>query len=114
MSDTCPVLSPAERKYMVIQQRAEETMMAAIMAAVEKAAETAASDLEIEDVEIPPPALGYFLATAHQKLFVRLCGGDPDTLLGGDLELARRILESEKGLSEHYWGAQPAGQSTES
>jgi hypothetical protein len=41
----------------------------------------------------------------QQRLFVTLCGGDPDTFLGGDPEIAEHIIENARNISEHYWTA---------
>jgi len=45
----------------------------------------------------------------HQKLFLMLCGADPDTFEGGNPEIAARLLDNGRNISTHYWaGKDPA------
>ncbi|WP_405048751.1 hypothetical protein [Rhizobium rhizogenes] len=57
-------------------------MLATIYAAIEKARQQAADELSSVGSELTPPAYDYFAAVAHQKLFLLLCGADPETFRG--------------------------------
>lgn len=41
--------------------------------------------------------------TVQQVTFVRLCGGDPDTLKGGDPEIGQRIVNNGQYIIDSYW-----------
>lgn len=106
MNDSCPVLTPAERQYVDIQTRAERAMLVKVFQAIDDAAAEAAAELVGAGSDMGPPPRDYFAAVAHQKLFVLLCGGDPETYAGGDPRLAARILDNGRNIANHYWGAQ--------
>ncbi|MBO9698187.1 MAG: hypothetical protein J7499_18495 [Sphingopyxis sp.] len=112
MSDACPIPTPAERQYLAVQDKAERTMLASIYRALEDAARQTAEELQASGYGGDPPAHGYFAAVAHQKLFVCLCGGDPETFEGGDPDVAARIIDNERMISEHYWANGDAEQSS--
>ncbi|MGO4319856.1 hypothetical protein, partial [Agrobacterium sp. MCAB5] len=82
MSESCPVLTPAEQQVQDILERTEAAMMATIHAALERASKQAAEELQAVGSEIQPPPHDYFAAVAHQQLFLLLCGADPDTFEG--------------------------------
>lgn len=103
MSDACPVPTPAERQYLAVQDKAERAMLASIYKALEDAARQTAEGLQASGLQDTPPGHDYFAAVAHQKLFVLLCGGDPETFEGGDPDIAARIIDNERLISEHYW-----------
>lgn len=103
MSDSCPVLTPAERQYVEIEERARQAMMATIYKAIEDATAEAAQELKSTGWKEAPPARDYFVSVAHQKLFVLLCGGDPETFEGGDPELAAHILKNRRNIVDHYF-----------
>jgi hypothetical protein len=103
MNDSCPVLTPAERQYVEIEERARHAMMATIYKAIEDAAAKAAEELQSSEWTDAPPAYEYFVSVAHQKLFVHLCGGDPETFEGGDPELAGHILKNGQNIVDHYF-----------
>ena len=46
---------------------------------------------------------GNAVASEKSCIFVLLCGGDPETLAGGDPDIAARILDNGRQLSDHYW-----------
>ena len=113
MSDTCPIPTPAERQYLEVQDRAERAMLAAIRKALEDAARQAADELQDTGFRDTPPGQDYFTAVAHQKLFIMLCGGDPETFEGGDPGIAAHIIDNFRMISDHYWsdnGSSPAEQ----
>ena len=114
MNDACPIPTPAERQYLVVQDRAERTMLAAIYNALDDAVRQVAEGLENSEFRDSPPGRDYFTAVAHQKLFVLLCGGDPETFEGGDADIAAHIIDNARKISDHYWtkkGAAPIGPS---
>lgn len=103
MNESCPVLSPTEKQYADIQERAEQAMLATIYAALEDARQQAADELRSVGSEETPPAYEYFAAVAHQKLFLLLCGADAETFMGGDPDIAARIIANGRNISDHYW-----------
>jgi hypothetical protein len=103
MNESCPVPTPAERQYVEIEERARQAMMARIYKAIEEATAEAAQELKSTEWKEAPPARDYFTAVAHQKLFVLLCGGDPETFEGGDPELAAHILKNGQNIVDHYF-----------
>ncbi|MCP2154294.1 hypothetical protein G6L97_04000 [Agrobacterium tumefaciens] len=103
MSESCPVLTPAEQQVQDILERTEAAMMATIHAALERASKQAAEELQAVGSEIQPPPHDYFAAVAHQQLFLLLCGANPDTFEGGDPEIAGHIIRNAQNISDHYW-----------
>lgn len=103
MNDSCPILTPAEKQYVDIQDKAERAMMDAIRSAVEHAAGQAAEELRLAGSQERPPARDYFAAVAHQKLFLLLCGADAETFAGGNPEIAAHLIANSRKISEHYW-----------
>ncbi|MBN8950235.1 MULTISPECIES: hypothetical protein [unclassified Rhizobium] len=103
MSNSCPVPTPAEKQYLDIQDRAERAMLTTIYKAIEDASKQAAEDLRSIGSQEVPPAYEYFASVAHQKLFLLLCGADPETFMGGNPEIAAHILENGRNISQHYW-----------
>lgn len=99
----CPAPNPEQRKFMEISENTEKTMLHEIHRAIEKAASDMADNVRAAGIEIPPTDRDYFTFAAQQVLFVRLCGGDPETLKGGDPELAQRIIGNYQHIVEHYW-----------
>lgn len=109
MNDSCPVLTPADRQYLEIQDRAQQAMWATICKAIDDAAAQGAEELKSTEWQQEPPPRDYFVAVAHQRLFVLLCGGDTETYMGGDPQLAARILQNGQNVSDHYWGKRNEG-----
>lgn len=67
MSESCPVLTPAERQVQDILQRKEAAMMATIHAALERASKEVAEAFQAVDSDMQPPPSDYFVAVAHQQ-----------------------------------------------
>ncbi|TAA60077.1 hypothetical protein [Shinella sp. JR1-6] len=103
MNTTCPVLTPAEKHYVEMQERVEKAMMAAIHAALKTASEQAAEELKAVGLDEPPPAYDYFVAHAQQQLFLHLCGADPETFEGGDPDIATFVIRNGQNIRDHYW-----------
>jgi hypothetical protein len=114
MTQSCPVLTPSERQFVDIIHRADHALMATVYKALQDATDQAAAELQTIGNEERPPAYEYFTAVVHQKLFLRLCGANPETFEGGDLEIATRILDNDRKMATHYWagGNGNPGQST--
>ncbi|WP_454700574.1 hypothetical protein [Agrobacterium burrii] len=108
MNDSCPILTPAEQQAQDIFEQTEEAMMAAIYAALERASTKAAEELQAIGSDIEPPPYEYFVATAHQQLFLRICGADGETFEGGDPEVASHIIRNAQNISDHYWSKSEA------
>jgi hypothetical protein len=102
MTTSCAVPTPAERHYTDIQDNAERTMLATIYTAIDAASRQAAAALHATGAQEKPPAYEYFAAVAHQKLFLVLCGADPETFAGGDPDIAALILCNGQKISEHW------------
>lgn len=81
-------------------------MLRKINAAVRDAADQARSEIAAAGLDMPPPADGYFAATAHQHLFCALCGADPQTFAGGRAEVAAAVLRNGWAIARRYWGAE--------
>ncbi|CAH0159212.1 hypothetical protein SRABI05_00746 [Agrobacterium fabrum] len=103
MSESCPVLTPAERQIQDILERKEAAMMATIHAALERASKEVNDAFQAVDSDMQPPPHDYFAAVAHQQLFLMLCGADPKTFEGGDPEIAGHIIRNAQNITEHYW-----------
>lgn len=78
-------------------------MMAAIYAALDEATRQAADEMRSAGLQEEPPAYEYFVAVAHQKLFLSLCGADPETFVGGNAEIAGRVIDNCGKIAEYYW-----------
>lgn len=103
MNTSCPVLTSAEKQYAEIQERVEHAMMATIYDALRNASEQAAEELKAIDIDEPPPAYEYFISLAQQKLFLLLCGADPETFEGGDPDVAAFVIKNGQNICDHYW-----------
>ncbi|MFJ1307194.1 hypothetical protein [Agrobacterium sp. P15N1-A] len=108
MSESCPVLTPAERQVQDILERTEAAMMTTIHAALERASKEVTEAFRAAGSDMQPPPHDYFAAVAHQQLFLMLCGADPKTFEGGDPEIAGHIIRNAQNISDHYWKKTPA------
>ncbi|MBN9032145.1 MAG: hypothetical protein BGO05_07120 [Rhizobiales bacterium 63-7] len=102
-NDRCPVLSPEQRKFLEIREAAEMALFETIEKAVADAAAGASEAVRSAGLEFEPTHQDYFAFAAQQMLFVRLCGGDPRTLAGGDPETGDRILRNGRHIIDRYW-----------
>ncbi|MDH2092072.1 hypothetical protein N5K21_25425 [Rhizobium pusense] len=85
--NTCAIPTPEQRKYLEIREAAAEV----------------ADGLAKAGLEFEPTSRDYFAFATQQVLFVRLCGGDPETLKGGDAEIGQRIVNNGQHIIDHYW-----------
>lgn len=102
----CPMLTPAQRRAMDVIASAEKTMIARMVRTIEEAAEEVKAKLKSVSPDEPPPAFEYFAAVAHRALFLKLCGADQESGLGGDPVLAAAILDSDRKYAALYWKGQ--------
>ncbi|MFS8044370.1 hypothetical protein [Rhizobium sp. BR 314] len=112
MSESCPIPTPDQKQYGDIQERAEQAMLTTIYQALEHASKQAADELKSVGSQERPPAYEYFAAVAHQKLFLLLCGADPETFIGGNPDIAASIIDNNQKISDHYWTNRDGGQNT--
>lgn len=100
---TCAVPTPEQRKYLEIREAAERAMLDKVFQAIDDAAAEVADGFRKANLEFEPTNRDYFTFAAQQVLFVRLSGGDPDTLEGGDPEIGQRIVNNGQHIIDHYW-----------
>jgi hypothetical protein len=82
-------------------------MLAKVYEAIDCATAQAAEELRLAGSEEKSPASEYFAAVVHHKIFLKLCGADPDTMRGGDPVIAFHLIENYRKISGHYWGKKP-------
>ncbi|MCZ4431838.1 hypothetical protein O3S81_19150 [Agrobacterium sp. SOY23] len=105
MADNGPDLIPAERQIAAIISRADRMLAAAVSMALEKAIEQAAHDLQAIGQDGATPVLQYFASVVHQQMYCLMCGADPDTLQGGDPDIACHVIRNSQNIAKHYWSA---------
>ncbi|XKM40647.1 hypothetical protein A4U53_032885 [Rhizobium ruizarguesonis] len=105
MTNSCPVLTPAERKVVDVIKRPDTALAAAVSLVLEKAVKQAAEDLRAIDQEDAAPVLEYFAGVVHQRMYCLMCGADPDTFEGGDPDIAYRVIRNSQNIARHYWSA---------
>ena len=103
MTKTCPVPTPEQRQYMEIREAAERAMLDKVYKAIDDATAEVADRFREAGLEFEPTSKDYFTFATQQVLFVRLCGGDPDTLEGGDPEIGAKIVRNGQHIIDHYW-----------
>ncbi|MFD1330311.1 hypothetical protein [Mycoplana ramosa] len=101
--NTCAIPTPEQRKYLEIREAAERAMLDKVFNAIDDAAAEVADGFAKAGLEFEPTSRDYFTFATQQVLFVRLCGGDPDTLKGGDPEVGQRIVNNGQHIIDHYW-----------
>jgi len=77
--ETCCAQTPEQRKLLEIGDAAERSML---------------DKVPRQSTPRPPKSRKGLRRRAQQVSFVRLCGGDPVTLRGGDPELGHRIVNN--------------------
>jgi len=88
------------QKSTYVFQQVEQTLQAAVDAAIEHAAETAGAELRSLGSRMSPHE--YFTDVMMRNLFLRLCGADLETNRGGDPEAAWRILYMGRNVARHW------------
>lgn len=103
MAETSCISTPEQRKYLEIRNAAERSMLDKVFQAIDVAAAEVADGFREAGLEFEPTSKEYFMFTVQQVMFVRLCGGDPDTLKGGDPKLGQRIVNNGQHIIDSYW-----------
>ena len=103
MTESCPIPTPEQRTYMEIREAAERAMLDKVYKAIDDATAEVADSFQEAGLEFEPTSKDYFTFATQQVLFVRLCGGDPDTLEGGDPEIGAKIVSNGQNIIDHYW-----------
>ena len=103
MPNTCPMPSPEKRRFDDIREAAERAMLEKVRKAVLDAAAEVAHEVQKAGLPFEPTHVDYFTFAVQQAAFVRLCGGDPTTLQGGDPKIGERIIRNGQQIIDHYW-----------
>jgi hypothetical protein len=106
MSNSCPVLTPAERQMTEIMERADATLMDKVFAALDEVTKQVAADWKTVETSDNPPPYDYFAAVVHQRMFLSLCGADAATMTGGDAGLAGHLIRNQQNVVAHYGWAE--------
>ncbi|MBY3206255.1 hypothetical protein E0I74_33260 [Rhizobium laguerreae] len=102
-TDSCPIPTPQERSFLAIQQAAEQTMLEKVLRAISDATAEVTRNVQDAGLEFEPTSEGYFMFAVQQATFVRLCGGNPDTLRGGNPEVGEHVIRNCRNIIDTYW-----------
>lgn len=102
---SCPLLTPVERQTVNAIKNADKTLADAVSLALEEAVKKAADDMRAIGQEESAPAMQYFASVIHQRMYCLMCGADPDTLEGGNPEIAYHVIRTSQNIARHYWSA---------
>lgn len=105
MTDACPIPTGPEKQLNDILIQAEAAMVEKVMAALMEAEQAAIEGFQGNKLEATPPPLAYFAAVLHQRMYCIMCGADPQTLEGGDPNIAIEVIRNSQNIARHYWGA---------
>ncbi|TQN60516.1 hypothetical protein FLX27_15835 [Agrobacterium tumefaciens] len=105
MAKKVPDLTLAERQIVEVISRTDKTLAAAVSSALEEATKRALEDMRAVGQEDAAPALQYFAAVVHQRMYCIMCGADPDTFAGGDPAIAYHVIRNAQNFARHYWSA---------
>jgi len=78
-------------------------MLDKVYKAIEDATAEVADKFREDGLEFEPTSKDYLTFATQQVLFVLLCGGDPDTLQGGDPEIGAKGVRNGQHIIDHYW-----------
>jgi putative component of toxin-antitoxin plasmid stabilization module len=101
--NTCMPPTPEQRRFLEIREAAERRMLDTVFKAISDAAAEVENGIRDARLDFEPTHQDYFTFTVQQFAFVRLCGGSPETLQGGDPELGERILSNGRHIIDSYW-----------
>ncbi|MBB3237191.1 hypothetical protein [Phyllobacterium endophyticum] len=107
-TDSCPLPTPQERSFLAIQQAAEQTMLEKVSRAISDATAEVTRNVQDAGLEFEPTSEGYFMFAVQQTTFVRLCGGNPHTLRGGNLEVGEHVIRNCRSIIDTYWKSHTA------
>ncbi|MGR9079891.1 hypothetical protein [Rhizobium leguminosarum] len=105
MAENTPDLTLADRQIAEVISRTDKTLAAAVSCALEDATKQAAEDMRAIGQEDAVPAMQYFAAVVHQRMYCLMCGADPDTFEGGNPEMAYHVIRNSQNIAKHYWSA---------
>ncbi|TCM69304.1 hypothetical protein [Rhizobium sp. BK068] len=105
MAENTPDPTLAERQVADVIARADRKLAAAVSRALEESTEIAAAEMQAIGQEDAAPAMQYFAAIVHQRMYCLMCGADPDTFEGGDPETAYHVIRNSQNIARHYWSA---------
>ncbi|NEJ97360.1 hypothetical protein [Rhizobium ruizarguesonis] len=105
MAENTPDLTFAERQIAEVIGRADKALAAAVYCALEEATKRAVEEMRAIGQEDATPALQYFAAVVHQRMYCLMCGADPDTFEGGNPEIAYHVIRNSQNIAKHYWSA---------
>ncbi|NEJ96069.1 hypothetical protein [Rhizobium ruizarguesonis] len=71
----------------------------------EEAAKQTAEDMQAIGEDDATPVLQYFASVVHQRMYCLICGADPDTLEGGNPDIAYHVIRNSPNIAKHYWSA---------
>ncbi len=107
MTRICTLPTPEQRQYMEIREAAERAMLDKVYKAIEDAAAQVADKFREDGLEFEPTSKDYFTFATQQVLFVRLSGGDPDTLKAAIRKLENASFGTAGTLSTTIGRARP-------
>jgi hypothetical protein len=105
MTEACPIPTGLEKQFNDILMKAEAAMVEKVMAALMDADQVAIAGFHENTLEATPPPLEDFAAVLHQKMFSIMCGADPQTMEGGDPNIAIAVIRNSQNIARHYCGA---------
>ncbi|PSH65258.1 hypothetical protein [Phyllobacterium sophorae] len=98
-------LTSAGSEVADVISRADRMLAATVSLALESAVKQAADDLRAIGQEDATPVLQYFASVVHQQMYCLMCGADPDTLQGGDPDIAYHVIRNSQNIAKRYWSA---------
>ncbi|SCW60476.1 hypothetical protein SAMN02927900_03010 [Rhizobium mongolense subsp. loessense] len=105
MAENTPDLTLAERQIAEVISRTDKTLAATVSCALEEATKRAVEEMRAIGQEDAAPALQYFAAVVHQRMYCLMCGAAPDTFEGGNPEIAYHVIRNSQNIAKHYWSA---------
>ncbi len=100
---SCPIPTPEQQRFLAIQNAAEHTMLEKVAQAISDATDEVARNVQDAGLELEPTSEGYFTFSVQQVSFVHLCGGDPNTLRGGNPEIGEHVIRNCRNIIDSYW-----------
>jgi hypothetical protein len=105
MTEERRILTAGEQEVVDVIFRADKQLSAAISQALETATQQALEEMSRIGQEQAAPAMQYFASVVHQRMYCLMCGADPDTLRGGDPDIAYHVIRNSQGIAKEYWSA---------
>ncbi|MBB1251692.1 hypothetical protein [Rhizobium sp. G21] len=95
-----------DRDIATVIERADKTLAEAIFAALQDARDQAALGMAAIGHEEATPALEFFAAVVHQRMYCLMFGADSDTFAGGNPDIAYYVIRNSQNIARHYWSAE--------